>query len=249
MLPRILRWAAAFACCVAVLAVAGCTCPEDQVVAQAPPPRPEPVVVPQDLPPDAKPGECFAKVFVPPEFKTVSERVCVREASERLEIIPAEYEWVEERVCIKDASTQLVEVPARFATETTVVQTDAGFTGWTVNKDCLPPRDQPTRDVFCLVNHPPKTESVCVTRMVEPPRVKEEIIPAQYETVRRQKLVRPATTRRVCIPAEYETVEKHVKVADGRMVWQRVQCRMPEAVTLNIDGRLELRNLPPDVDE
>jgi hypothetical protein len=230
----------------------GCACPEKKAVVvtkvehKCPPPANTEIA---DLPRDAKPGECFAKVFVPPQFKTVSERVCVREASETLEIVPAEYEWVEERVCIKDASSQLIEVPARFVTDQIVVQTDSGYTGWTVNKDCPPPKDQPTKDVFCLVKHPPKTETVCVTRMAAPPTVKEEIIPAQFEMVKRQKLVRPATTRRVCIPAEYSTVEKRVKVCDGRMVWQRVQCKMPEAVAINLDGKLEMRNLNADFEE
>lgn len=241
--------------CGALLAQTGCICDSTQPAVvtksdvKAPPPAPPPaqvVVVNEDLPPDAKPGECWAKVFEPPQFRTETERVCIREASERLEIIPAEYEWVEERVCVKEASTILEEVPARFETVQIAVQTDAGYTGWTVNKDCSPPKDQPTRDVFCLVNHPPQQETVSVTRMAEPPTVKKTVVPAEYETVKRQKLVRPATTRKVTIPAEYDTVEKRVKVSEGRMVWQRVECKQPDAVTLNVDGTLQMRNLATD---
>ncbi len=243
---RVLSLIAVSVGCISMLAMTGCACCEEEAVAQYAPQTPCPLPANTgivDLPSNAKPGECFAKVFVPPTFKTVSERVCIRQASERLEIIPAEYEWVEERVCVKEASKRLIEVPAEFRTENVVVQTDSGYTGWTVNKDCPQPQDQPAKDVFCLVKHPPRTETVCVTRMVSPPTVREEIIPAEYDIVKRQKLVRPATTKRICIPAEYDTVQKRVKVCDGRMVWKRVECAMPEAVTMNIDGRLQLRNL------
>ncbi len=47
------------------------------------------------LPPNAKPGECYARVFVPPRYQTVTQRVLSRQASERVETIPAKYEEVE----------------------------------------------------------------------------------------------------------------------------------------------------------
>lgn len=34
--------------------------------------------------------------MVPARFETVDERVLVREASKRLEVVPATYEWTEE---------------------------------------------------------------------------------------------------------------------------------------------------------
>ena len=43
------------------------------------------------FPPDARPGECWARVFIPPTYRTKSEQVLVRGGSERLEVIPAEY--------------------------------------------------------------------------------------------------------------------------------------------------------------
>jgi hypothetical protein len=44
------------------------------------------------LPPDAKPGECYARVYVPPEYKTVTEPVKARGAYEEIEVTPAQYE-------------------------------------------------------------------------------------------------------------------------------------------------------------
>lgn len=178
-----------------------------------------------DLPPNAVPGECYAKVFVPPQFETVSDRICTREASERLEISPAQYEWVEERMLVKEASTQLVEVPAQFEMRQETVQTNGGHTGWITDKNarCVG-QNQPARDVFCLVSSPPEYKTVQTQCMVKPASVQEVIIPAEYNMIRKQKLVCPATTKTISIPAEYQDVQKTVTVATGRMEWQRVQC-------------------------
>ena len=58
------------------------------------------------------------------------ERVCIREESERIEVVPAQYEWSEERILVKEASTELVEVPAQFDTDNLSIQTDPGLSAW-----------------------------------------------------------------------------------------------------------------------
>jgi len=50
------------------------------------------------LPPGAKPGQCFTRVWLPPTYKTVSNRKLVSEAGERIEVIPAKYGKVKKRV-------------------------------------------------------------------------------------------------------------------------------------------------------
>lgn len=245
MLSRVLQVTSAAVCSVALFMQAGCACQAKGCVTKVKAPC-EPVArgpceriageVAAELPPNARPGECYAKVWIPPEFKTVSERVCVREASERLEVIPAKYEWVEEKVMVKEASKTLDVEPAEYATREHTIQTDSGHTDWEINKDplCKNKTGEPARDVYCLVNHPPAQRTVRTECMVKPARVKETCIPAQYETVKRERLASPATTKRVTIPAQYDTVEKTVKVCDGRMSWQRVTCdRDHEPVAIN----------------
>lgn len=250
MLNRIAKVVGMSLGCVALYACTACNCAKGSHIAStgkpcgtpcktAKGPCPKPAgEVTAELPSNAKPGECFAKVWVPPEFKTTTERVVVREASEQLEIVAAQYEWVEEQVCVKDASKRLIEEPAEFAQKEVIVQTASAHTDWEVNKDCVPPGGH-TRDVFCLVTHEPEQRRLSVQCQVKPPTVREEIIPAQYETIRRHKLISPATTRRVSIPAEYETVTKSLKVCDGRMAWKRVDCERPnsdETLSLNANG-------------
>ena len=56
----------------------------------------EPVDATNTLP-NAKPGECYAKVVIPAQYKTENVDVTVREASVRFETVAAEYQVVEER--------------------------------------------------------------------------------------------------------------------------------------------------------
>jgi len=185
------------------------------------------VAVTESLPAYAQPGECYAPVFTPPQFDTVTERVLVREASEKIEIVPAEYEWVEERILVKEASTKLVEVPAQFDVEEQVFETSPAQASWATASEvpCPQQADGPNaQSIFCLVNDKPQTRTIKTQRLMKGPSVKRVAVPAEYETVRKQKLVRPASTRRVWVPAEYEDVEKTVMTEPGRMEWRLVDC-------------------------
>jgi len=89
------------------------------------------------FPPNAIPGHCYTRIFIPPTFKTETEQVLVAEGGERLEIIPGEtgyetqkvlvketstiiktipgtYRMVEERILVKEASTSLRPIPATY---------------------------------------------------------------------------------------------------------------------------------------
>jgi len=60
--------------------------------------------------------------------------------------------------------------------------------------------------------------------VVEPARVVEETIPAQYETVTLQQLVSPVREDRIEIPATYKTLEKRVVTSGGGLEWREVLC-------------------------
>lgn len=180
----------------------------------------------KDLPPGAVPGECYARVFIPPTFDTVTERTCIKEASEKVEVIPAEYEWVDEKVCVRPASTRFEEFPAQYDWKDETVEAEPGHTDWEQENSarCVAANGQPVREVWCLVNHPPVFKTVSTQYLVKPASRREVSIPAEFETVRTQKLVRAAQTRKVSIPAEFDTIQKTVQVTDGRTEWQRVFC-------------------------
>ena len=178
-----------------------------------------------DLPPNAKPGECYAKVFYPPKFDTVTERICTQEASERLEVIPAKYEWRERQIEVKAAETRLETVPAQYEWKEQTVMVDSGHTSWEREMGpCTTDTKHTVKDVFCLVNHPPQYKTVRTQCLVSPASVREVTVPAEFQTIREQVCVTPPQTRRIPIPAVEEEIEKVVKVADGGIRWELVIC-------------------------
>jgi hypothetical protein len=191
-----------------------------------PEPEPEPEAAPDTelIPSSAKPGECYARVYVPPKTRTETVRMVKREASCRFELIPAKYEWVEEKVLVKEASTRVEEIPAKFETvEDTILDVPA-HTLW--QRGCMG-EDCPSGaigDVWCLVEVPAKYKTVQRSALKTPATTREIPVPAEYETVRVQRLVSGAQVKRIDIPAEHVDVTKEVIVEPGRFEWQQVLC-------------------------
>jgi hypothetical protein len=134
----------------------------------------------------------------------VEERVKVKEASTRLEVVPAEYKWEEKTIEVKPAHT-----------------------GWVMQNvaDCaLPKKNAIGGGVFCYRTTPPVYKTIRTHCLVRPASVREITIPGEYQMVRRQVVASPAMARKVCIPAEYENIEKTVMVCAERVKWEHIVC-------------------------
>jgi len=179
-----------------------------------------------DLPPNAEPGECYAKVYVAAQFKTLTERHMVQEASERIEIVPAQFKWVEERIMVKEASTQLEVVPAEYKWTEKTIQVAPAHTGWVLQNaaDCANPEKLARGDVFCLRTTPPAYRTIRTQCLAKAACVRSVTIPAEYQAIRREVVASAATTRRICTPAEYEDIQKTVLVCPERIKWEHVIC-------------------------
>jgi len=203
-----------------------------------------------DLPPNAEAGECYAKVIVPAEYRTVTERHMVQEASEQIEVVPAEFKWVEERVTIKEASTQLEVVPAEYRWQEKTIEVKPAHTGWVVQKvaDCVLPPDKNKiaigGEIFCLRTTPPVYKTIRTQCLVKPASVRTIAIPGEYQTVRRQVVASAATTRKVCIDAQYENIDKTVLVCPERVKWEHVVCEdKPMSDTVMNKAKIDLVSL------
>ena len=197
--------------------------PEDQLPAEVPMEAPL-------LPSQAKPGECYARVFIPPTYKTVTEqrlkrgeserletipakyewgeaKVLIKGASERLETIPAEYDWVEENVLVKDASSRLEKVPAKYEWQEEQVLVRPAETVWKKGRGLIEKVDNTTGEIMCLIEVPAVYRTVKKKVMVSPPSTRKIEIPADYQIVKRKVMIKPPTTRTIEIPAEYKTVK------------------------------------------
>ena len=106
-----------------------------------------------DTPPNAVPGECYARVYIAPTVETTYQQVIskaatqtiavtapvygteektvlVREPSTQLEVIPATYKTVTEEIVVKPASTRLEVVPATYTTTSETVVVQEASTQW-----------------------------------------------------------------------------------------------------------------------
>ena len=220
------------------------------------------------LPPNAKPGHCYARVLLPAEYKSGSERVMARAASQRIEVIPATYEFVDQRVMVQEASTRLEivpatykkvserimiepektvirEIPATYKTLSEKILVKPAYTTWKKGRGPVERLDESTGEIMCLVEVPAVYKTVAKKVVKTPARTVEETIPAKYKTVTRTVVSTPEKTRQVPHAARYETVKvrKLVKPATSRTIdipakYETVSTRKQVA-----DSKLEWREI------
>src|SRR5579885_1754364 len=192
-------------------------------------------------PPTAKPGECYARVNIPPEVVTVQEQVLKHEAYQNVEVVPPVFQTTEETVL-----AEYEEVKEQ-------VLVRAGYNKW---EKCPPTggKSRKTRgenddtEVLCLVEVPPEYQTVTKQVVKKPETTRQVSVTAEYTTVTRSVLKTPATTRevdvpaeykkvlvtkevsparevKVDVPAEYETVTRLKRINNGRIEWRSILCR------------------------
>lgn len=192
------------------------------------------------LPLNARPGECYARVYTAPQFRTVTDTVIKKAASERVnviperydwteetvmvkpaseriaQVIPAEYRWEEEQVLVKPASEKIEEVPATYKTVTQTELVKAATTEWKRGRGPVEKVDNLTGDIMCLVEVPAEYRTITRSEVDQPASTRRVTIPAEYQTVRRQVLVKEAEVRKETVPAQYQTVKVRKLVEAAR---------------------------------
>ncbi len=182
------------------------------------------------LPPNAKPGECYARIFIPPSYNTateqvlkseasekisvipakfewVQEQVVVREASQRLEVVPATFDWVEEIVTVKSASKRVEVVPASYKTVTEKILDKPEHTVWKKGTGPISKIDESTGEIMCLVTIPATYKTLSKRVLVNKGGTREIDIPGETKIVKKKVMKTPPTTRSIEIPAKYKTVK------------------------------------------
>ncbi len=178
-------------------------------------------------PPNAKPGECYARVLtpatyttktekvlakaggenievIPAKYQTVTEKVLVREASTKLQVIPETYKTVTEKVLVEPAREVLTKVPAKYKKVTEKILVKPAYTTWKKGVNPITGAGTPFSAVKkggdVVSKYDQSTgEIMCLVE-----------VPAEYKTVTKQVVATPATTVKKTIPAKYKTVTKRV---------------------------------------
>lgn len=198
---------------------------------------PQPVPMGDLLPPNAKAGECYARVWVDATYKDVTKDVLVREASERVEVLPPEYGWVEEQVLVKEASSRVEAIPAVWGWEEETVQTREAQRIWRVGLGNAAPANAELLEAarkgginldgatpgMCFHEHyvPARFETESKRVLVSEAADVIEATKAEYRWVEKRVLVKEASFRMEEVPAQYEWAEEQVIDKPAHTVWKK----------------------------
>ncbi|GMR21142.1 MAG: hypothetical protein BMS9Abin36_1741 [Gammaproteobacteria bacterium] len=189
--------------------------------------------------PDAKPGQCYAKVMVPAKYETKQDKVLVREAAQKIETIPAKYEWSEKTVTTQAAHTKLVPEPAKYKKIVEKIETSPAMNIWVTNfkKNAKPVSpgmlvaakeslgiaiEQAVpgmcfKEYYTPVQFRNETEEIVVKAASE----KVASIPAEYETIEEKVMVKEPSKKIIEVPVTYETVSEKVLIEPVKTVWKK----------------------------
>lgn len=210
-----------------------------------------------------KPAYKVLKTY-PATYKEVTERVLVKEEGKRLTVVPAK--WGTETVTYisKEGANTLNIVPASFRPSSETVEIKPAYAQWELGSpapDCASGNPDDCR-FWCYKGYPaeyttvstqvlsadaattksaiaPKSASYTKRVMVEPAKVVEEIIPAEYTIITKTVLDKDAYTVEETVPAETKTVTKEVlKTKGGLTTWKEVECSLVEYQALPINWNL-----------
>ncbi len=201
------------------------------------------------LPPNARPGECYARIWHAPTYKTITEKVVTRPESERLEIIPASYGTVKEKMLVKEASTKLIPVAATYGTTTEKVMVSSNDTYWTHASHGVRSAKKGGKDTFTAdagllravqTLGVPQTASVgqCFAEYNAPATYRNttekmlkseasssvKVIPAKYQWVQEKVLVSEGYDKLTQIPATFGTETEKVLISPSRTEWTVSEC-------------------------
>lgn len=188
--------------------------------------------------PNAKPGECYAKVVLPAQYKTETKQVIAKEASFDIKVTPAKYEWVKEKVLVKEASQKITPVRAVYGEKSETVEISSARKYWVTSlaKGAAPAGTallnaatasginlSSVSPNTCYVESfiPAKYEAQAQQVLISEATETVSVTPAKYGMVEEKILVKSASSKVVEIPATYETIKEKVLVEPAKTIWKK----------------------------
>lgn len=158
--------------------------------------------VTQDMPPQARPGECYGRVVTAPIYGTVSKDVLEREAWTETVQGPPTTQKITRRVLVRPARVERVQAPATYKT----------VVSWTTRPGARRTVTEPAR-------YKTVTEKVLIEEARSEWRLTSAPLAYGETRVGVTQTMLQATGEvycRVLIPARYDYVERRVKIAAAR---------------------------------
>ncbi len=191
------------------------------------------------LPPDAVKGECYARVWEPAKYKTVTEEVKVKQEDEVIKTIPAKYEMVTQTIEVSPKSTKLIQKPAVYGTEKVVTKVKEEQTKWRtglsktspiVSNEVVDFAQKHSDDNItgakpgtCFHEHKTKPTYKTVEEKILVSEAYDviETVPPQFKMVEKTVVVSEASEKLVKVPATYKFEEEKILVKPATTVWKK----------------------------
>jgi hypothetical protein len=188
------------------------------------------------FPAEAKPGEAWCCVWVPPVMATEKEKICTCPEQCNKIWVPPVYETRKKQVCTKEACSVQIPIPAEYATVEECVEVCAARTEWQ-RVDCATEgckAGEKQGECWALVTIPPTYEKRCKQVCTKEASCRTETTPPVYEEQCEQVETACGYYRDETIPAKYEEREKQVCTAEGRWEWRKnMTCVVPQPQVCN----------------
>ena len=188
--------------------------------------------------PDAKPGECYAKVIVPAKYEVKTEQVLVKPESEKVEVKPATFDVAEKPILKKEGFTKIKVIPTKFRQEIEEVEVSPAATNWVTD---LGRKGIPASPALLAAA---KTNGVAIENTNVNECFKEYFIAAKFEQTQKEVLVKEeseeikiaaaqfeeveeivtikqASKKKIYKPAEYEIIEEKIEIEPAKAVWKK----------------------------
>ena len=161
------------------------------------------------MPIDAKPGQCFTKAFYPPKVTKVTKiksikKVITTDASIKYDVIPAKYTWESKRVKVSDGTEKIIVTPAVYKTVYERVMVEPSSKIWRRGNFQTSPK------AFSSCVESAKLSGMNVENATVGTCFYEQLSPAKYKNITSKILVAEASERYVVTPATYRTVAKKI---------------------------------------
>ncbi|PQJ80860.1 OmpA family protein [Polaribacter porphyrae] len=195
----------------------------------------------QDLPENPEPGKCYVRCKTPDVYKNETVNVAVAPEYKKIVTYPAEYRTIQEKVLVREAGEKILIVPAVWGTQEVTyyekedgsklevqkatfnqgfetVETRAATASWEMSEK-LPDCDSNDPDdcrYWCYKPVPAEFRTMPVEKLLRDATVIKTSIPGVKKTYQRKVMVKKPTTSIVQTPPEYKTITKTILVRDAR---------------------------------
>ncbi len=188
--------------------------------------------------PDAKPGECYAKVIVPAKYEVRTEKVMVKPESEKVEVKPATFDVAEKPIVKKEGFTKIKVIPTKFRQEIEEVEISPAATNWVtdLSRKGIPAspallaaaktngvdiENANVNECFKEYFVAAKFEQTQKEVLVKEESEDIKITPAQFEEVEEVVTIKQASKKKIYKPAEYEVIEEKIEIEPAKAIWKK----------------------------